>query len=203
MKKDNQRAIRILDSADTLFCEAGFDGTSIRDIAQRAEVNKALVFYYFNTKEELFQKVVERYYAEHQKALEAAFGSGDRLEDRVHRLIDAYLDYVEEHRGFPRLMQSCVVSRNSADIDLVRRGMAPLLEWTERALSEVTPVEGPLAARHFFLTFSGAVINFFTHGPLLTPIWGVEPTSKQGITERREHLHWLVDVILAGLEAIE
>ena len=59
---------------------------------------------------------------------------------------------------------------------------------------------GPLAARQFFLTFSASVINHFTYGEALAPAYGTDPLSPDGIAERRAHLHWLVDALLAALE---
>src|SRR3954467_11365308 len=51
---------RILDSAETLFMEQGFEGTSLRAIPAAANVNLAAVNYHFGTKEELFQAVLTR-----------------------------------------------------------------------------------------------------------------------------------------------
>ncbi|NML26638.1 TetR/AcrR family transcriptional regulator [Zoogloea dura] len=51
---------RILDAAEVLFMENGFDGTSMRMITSRAEVNLAAVNYHFGTKELLIQEVFRR-----------------------------------------------------------------------------------------------------------------------------------------------
>lgn len=51
---------RILDAAESLFTEHGFDGTSMRQITGRAVVNLAAVNYHFGTKEALFQAVFQR-----------------------------------------------------------------------------------------------------------------------------------------------
>lgn len=50
----------ILDVAEELFAEQGFHGVSIRDIAHRAKVNSALIHYYFDTKQRLFESVFDR-----------------------------------------------------------------------------------------------------------------------------------------------
>ena len=50
----------ILTVAEALFAEGGYDGTSIRDIGQRAHVQAAVIGYHFGTKAELFDAVVER-----------------------------------------------------------------------------------------------------------------------------------------------
>jgi AcrR family transcriptional regulator len=51
---------RILDAAETLFMELGFEATSLRAITGAAEANLAAVNYHFGTKEELFQAVLTR-----------------------------------------------------------------------------------------------------------------------------------------------
>ncbi|MCA6454520.1 MAG: helix-turn-helix transcriptional regulator, partial [Chitinophagaceae bacterium] len=49
----------ILNAAIELFAEKGFEGSSIRDLAARADVNVAMVNYYFGSKEKLFETIVE------------------------------------------------------------------------------------------------------------------------------------------------
>ena len=51
---------RILDAAECLFAQNGFDGTSLRAITSRAEVNLAAINYHFRSKDELIQAVFER-----------------------------------------------------------------------------------------------------------------------------------------------
>lgn len=52
---------RLFDSAEELFCEQGFDGTSVRDIAASAKCNIASVNYYFGGKENLYHEVWRRH----------------------------------------------------------------------------------------------------------------------------------------------
>jgi AcrR family transcriptional regulator len=52
---------RLLDAAEELFCEHGFEGTSIRDIAAIAKCNIASVNYYFGGKEKLYEEVWRRH----------------------------------------------------------------------------------------------------------------------------------------------
>jgi len=52
---------RLLDVAEELFCEYGFKGTSIRDIASEAGCNIASVNYYFGSKEKLYEEIWRRH----------------------------------------------------------------------------------------------------------------------------------------------
>lgn len=66
--KAGKTMLRILDSAESLFIEKGFNGTSLRTITQKAGVNLAAVNYHFGSKEALIKAVFMRrflpYYAQ-------------------------------------------------------------------------------------------------------------------------------------------
>ena len=63
---------KILDAAESLFAEKGFNGTSLREITSRAEVNLAAVNYHFGSKKELIKAVMSRYMNELSPRLEAS-----------------------------------------------------------------------------------------------------------------------------------
>ena len=194
-----ERAAQILASAETLFGERGYDGVSVRDVADAAGVKKAAVFYYFEGKEDLLERVLERYYTAHREALTSAFEAKGPLRARLHGVIDAYLGFMAENHAYARLVQG-LMAQGPAWHGHLQRKLEPLLRWTEEALAEVAPDRGPLAARHFFLTLSGAVINTFTYAPVLAPMWGSDPMSADGLAERREHLHFVTDALMDRLE---
>ena len=54
----NDKQIQILEVAEILFAEKGFDGTSIRNIAKLAKINIAMVSYYFGSKERLLESLI-------------------------------------------------------------------------------------------------------------------------------------------------
>lgn len=47
----NQKQVQIFEVAERLFAENGYDGTSIRSIAKQADINIAMISYYFGLKE--------------------------------------------------------------------------------------------------------------------------------------------------------
>ncbi len=63
---------KILDAAESLFAEHGFNGTSLREITSKAEVNLAAVNYHFGSKKELIKAVMSRYMNVLAPLLEAA-----------------------------------------------------------------------------------------------------------------------------------
>jgi TetR/AcrR family transcriptional regulator len=191
-------ADRIREAADQLFCRRGYDAVSVNEIAEAAHTNKALVFYHFGNKERLFERVLERYYHAHREALATSFAGEGTLPVRLHRMVDAYLDFIVHNHRYAALIQQQTSA--SSLHPLIERNLAPLFRWTQQIMLEVAPSTGPLAARQFFVTFSGVVINYFTYAPLLADLWGEDPLSPRALRERREHVHWMVDVVLQRLE---
>jgi AcrR family transcriptional regulator len=194
-----ETAERILEAADELLGELGYDGVSMRDVAERAGVNKALVFYYFKSKADLFERVLTRYYAAHNEAITRAFEQEGPLRGRLHRVVDAYFDFMVANRRYPRLVQQQVAG-GTPHGELIQRNLAQFMEWTSAALAGIAPKKGPLAPRHFVITMSGMMINYFTYAPVLAAAWGAEPLSGSELEERRAHLHWMTEVMLDGLE---
>ena len=56
----NEKQLAIIHTAEKLFSVTGFDGTSVRDIANEAGINVAMVSYYFGSKEKLMEAVFEQ-----------------------------------------------------------------------------------------------------------------------------------------------
>ena len=98
---------QILDAAEKLFAEHGYDAASLRDITAEAGVNLAAVNYHFSSKEALFGAVfvrkvepVSRRRLDLLDALEAEYGSGPLPLDRLVRvLIEPPLRLLEQPDG--------------------------------------------------------------------------------------------------------
>lgn len=97
---------QIIDTAMQLFAERGFEGTSIRDIAEKASVNVAMVNYYFGTKEKLFEKIVEYKSSATRGLLDEIMHNNDLAPiEKIEAVIDSYIEKLFTHRMFHRLVQ--------------------------------------------------------------------------------------------------
>lgn len=193
------RALQILAAADELLAERGPDHVSMRDIAERAGVNKALIFYYFGSRTQLFEKVLERYYRSHAKALAAAFSGGGNPLDRVRRAVDAYLEFMDQNHLFARLVMQEVAHHEDGKLPQIRANMQQLYELMRDEFKDVLPAEGPLSAKHFFVTLSASVINYYTYAKVLRGVWNADPSSPEMLRERRNHMQWLAETIVTRL----
>lgn len=103
---------RLLDAAEQLFAERGFDGTSIRDLAAAAECNIASVNYYFGGKENLYVEIWRRHLlllrdthlASIDKVLNES-GGKPVLEDLLRSFAQSFIGPLVDDRGGPRLIR--------------------------------------------------------------------------------------------------
>lgn len=119
---------RILDVAETLFAEKGYDATSLRQLTSEAEVNLAAVHYHFGSKLALFQAVFERRVGPineerlaRLQALEEEAGEGPLpLESLLEAFLEPVLRRIRgQDPGFRRFVQ-LVGRANSATGDHLR-----------------------------------------------------------------------------------
>jgi len=97
-KKKTSKGTRekILDTATKIFARKGFDGARVDEIAQKAGVNKALIYYYFKSKEEILEEIMKRFLEESlqrkQSLLERAslMGSEELIQSSAERIFDLY-----------------------------------------------------------------------------------------------------------------
>jgi AcrR family transcriptional regulator len=83
---------RILDAAHTVFVKRGTAGARMQDVADEAEVNKALLHYYFRSKDQLAQAVFRRALGEVLPRAMELLRSEAALEDKVRTVAELYVD---------------------------------------------------------------------------------------------------------------
>jgi AcrR family transcriptional regulator len=95
---------RILDAAEAAFSEHGLAGARVAAIAANAEVNKAMLYYYFGSKDGLYTAVLERMADMVVSMAERAMASSDAPpEERLFSFIEGYRDLLTEHPSFLRI----------------------------------------------------------------------------------------------------
>jgi len=96
----------ILAATMKLFGQKGFEGTSVREIASDAEVNPAMISYYFGSKEKLFENLVEQR-ASYLKGVFAEVVNNCELSqmEKLYIVIDSYVDRIFTSPQFHHLLQ--------------------------------------------------------------------------------------------------
>lgn len=101
MAPDQETEDRILDAADAVFLRNGTAGARMQEIADEAGVNKALLHYYFRSKERLAEAVFRRAARRLFPPMVAILGSDEGLEEKVKRVVGHLLTQLPESPNLP------------------------------------------------------------------------------------------------------
>ncbi len=95
----------IMNAAIELFAEKGFDGSSIRDLAAKADVNVAMVNYYFGSKDKLFEALVENKARFMRGKLDEIENNAKLSEiEKIDSIIESYVERLLSQPLFHRIL---------------------------------------------------------------------------------------------------
>ena len=92
---------KILKAAEEIFIQEGYDGARMQQIADHAEVNKALLHYYFRSKQKLFETILQKKLQQFFPKIGAILFSSDPLMNKLERLVESYIDFLSENYHLP------------------------------------------------------------------------------------------------------
>ena len=100
MRDSVETKARILKIAEKIFSEVGFDGARVDDIAKKAGVNKALIYYYFKSKNEILETILSNLFEEAKNMIvQSARNIPDiSSDDNYRKLFDTYIDFIIKNR---------------------------------------------------------------------------------------------------------
>jgi AcrR family transcriptional regulator len=151
---------QILDVAERLFARDGYEATSMRDVAQGAGVNVAMLYYHCGSKGEIFKQIYERVLGRIAAFVAETLAAGGEFEDIAARIVDRVILLFVEHPEVPRLLERAHLGevpnegvRITAYQALLDTGAAELLRQAKRG--KIRRVE----ARPFITAASGVFLH--------------------------------------------
>ena len=160
---------RLLDAAEELFCEHGFEGTSIRDIAGAADCNVASVNYYFGGKDKLYVEVWRRHLLRMRDIRIASVervmsqtGGKATLEELLRSYAIAFIEPLmegEKSFRFIRLMAREMIDRHLPEGMFVKEMILPVMAALQKALLQICPELGEDKAQLVILSLVGQLMH--------------------------------------------
>ena len=92
---------KIFDAAHEMFTKKGMDGTKMQEIANHAGINKALLHYYFKTKEQLYITVARAVVNKAMPMIRQMFEGEKPLEEKIRYFIDFYINLISRNQFIP------------------------------------------------------------------------------------------------------
>ena len=102
----------ILEAAEREFIAKGFAGARTTSIAEAAGVTHAMLHYYFRTKEQLFERILDEKTRLMSQSVLTAFGQPDLpLQERIRDGVESHFDFIAANPDLPRFIVNEVFSR--------------------------------------------------------------------------------------------
>jgi len=191
----------ILQAAMEEFTQFGKKGARMQAIADRAGVNKALLHYYFSSKENLHKEVLRRIFQSAFSRISESLTSSDDPDKQLRELISAYFGFIRAVPELPRLMLHEITINPEA----IEKFFAPLLtaerNYPEAILKMIRRgIEKKqfrkVDPQQFMITLLSTIIFYFIAKPVLTNVLSIED-EEEFLDQRKQHIQ---DVLLTYLE---
>ena len=178
---------RIVATAEKIFAEQGLDGARTDAIARAARVNKALLYYYFKSKEDLYRFTLQTLLDRMRQQVESAMAETVEPQERLVRYVKGYFDFMADHPNYPRLVQREVMGRGRSLQWIVQAYFGPLY----RQLTAT--IRAGMARRQFrrvdpqnaAVTLIAMTVFYFAAAPVLGELWGSNPLAPGRVAARR------------------
>lgn len=167
----NETEKRLLDSALSVFSEKGYEGASIREIIERANVTRPVLYYYFDSKEHLFCRLVESWFMQVVEDIDRVLAGVQGCRERLRALMLHTFRRAEQSPEVVKLVSQVFLAPSLRELRLDRERL-----WRARfkqilAIMEEGLASGELSgdnAQTLAMAFSG-IVHFYLLAHMDTP----------------------------------
>ena len=180
----------ILEAAERMFGDEGLEGARTEAIAAAAGVNKALLYYYFGSKDRLYRAVLEGYLADfNRQALELLSSKGS-ARSLLLRYINIHFDFIGAHRHHGPLFQRMLMADQKSLVRLAREYFRPrskaLRKVIERGMR--TGEFRRMDSTHAAISLLSLIAFYFSSAPVLRAVSGMDAYAKANMARRKEEV---------------
>lgn len=198
MRKGSGREEQILNAATQVFLEKGKDGATMQEIADRAGVNKALLHYYFRSKDRLYETVFARQVDEFFGRFAEIIPRTDDIREFLESFVPNYIDRLVAHPELPGFMLWEIKQGGATAGKLIRRkvfrgikGGTPLDPVIQKAVRE--GIIRPVDPANLLLSLISMCIFPIVGRPVIEKILpGVRVTSAEFLERRKKEILALI-----------
>ncbi|WP_223650757.1 TetR/AcrR family transcriptional regulator [Hymenobacter psoromatis] len=180
----------ILEAAQAVFLEKGLAGARMQEIADRAGINKALLHYYFRSKEKLSETVVHQTLGLLVPRLWLVLEAEEELFGKIRRLAQEYVEFLQAHPLLPLFIVN-ELNRNPRFFAGLVAGNEPGGRLASfRRQVEAAEAQGhirPVGTAQLLLNIVSMLIFPFLGRPLFQAVLGLSAAEMQAELAKRQH----------------
>lgn len=196
MPKDYSTEQKILDAAEEVFHDKGYDGARMQEIAEFAGINKGLLHYYFQTKDKLFEAIFSVALNKMLNRIQVILELDKSLEEKIELMVEQYMGVILRNPSLPRFV---ITELNKNPERFVARHFNKDAKNAFAAFSKSVQREvdlgniKPIDPRQLIMNIMSMIVFPFLGKPIMQVFMGTNNDEfKMLLNERKEHIKMFV-----------
>jgi AcrR family transcriptional regulator len=197
LRKGERTALKILEVAERLFAERGYNGTSLREIADQVGIKEPGLYKYFTSKDALYEAVLESALRPMSDAMNKVLERVDNQQELLLSTPSIMMDLLAEHPYIPTLFQRALLADDDSNAtqvmtkwldELFRKGAAL---WEHQGHTEMNTPDGVAMLMMFFNLTTG----YFSSRNWFARLGGGDVLDAENLEKQKE----LLNIVMAAL----
>ncbi|WP_297696599.1 TetR/AcrR family transcriptional regulator [uncultured Eudoraea sp.] len=199
--KDSKTEHIILDAAKRVFQNKGMDGARMQEIADEAQINKAMLHYYYRSKQLLFEAVFKNAFALLAPQLNSILNDESSVEEKIRNFTSNYISFISKHPYLPTFIIQELNRNPDFVLQMKEKKGFPNIEKFKKQI-DVEIREGilkPIKAEQLFINIMALNIFPFVASPLIKAFVNIDDKAfKQLVEDRKTEV---ADFIINSIKA--
>ena len=187
-KKNENTESLILEAAKTIFQAKGMDGARMQEIADEAGINKAMLHYYYRSKQLLFEAVFANAFSLLAPQINTILNDDSSIEEKIIKFCSNYISFIIKHPYLP----SFIIQELNRNPDFILKmrdnsGFPNTEKFKKQVVLEIEKgIIKPIKAEQLFINIMALNVFPFVAKPLLQNLINVKEEEYQKIVEERK-----------------
>ena len=199
--KDSKTEHIILDAAKRVFQNKGMDGARMQEIADEAQINKAMLHYYYRSKQLLFEAVFNNAFSLLAPQLNSILNDESSVEEKIRNFTTNYISFISKHPYLPTFIIQELNRNPDFVLKMKEKKGFPNIEKFKKQI-DVEIREGilkPIKAEQLFINIMALNIFPFVASPLIKAFVDIDDKAfKQLVEDRKTEV---ADFIINSIKA--
>lgn len=199
--KDKNTEMQILNAAKKVFQRKGMEGSRMQEIADEAIINKAMLHYYFRSKQMLFEAVFKNAFSLLSPQLDKILNDDSSIEEKIRSFTFNHISFISKHPYLPNFIIQELNRDPHFIIKMKDSKGFPNLEKFKKQLQ--TEIEAghikPIKAEQLFINVISLNIFPFVGSPLIKAVINLDEEAFNQIIEERKTV--VADFIINSIKA--
>ena len=181
---------KILEAAQEVFLNKGMEGSRMQEIADEAGINKALLHYYFRSKEKLFMEVIKSHVGDFIPKVFNILWEDLPIDKKIKKFADEYISFIMQNPNLPWFFINVLHQNPEMILSVIKIADALNIEDLQKLLNAEMRkgVIKKVEAHHFIITLFSLCIFPSISGPLLKLIFELSDDEFNNILNERKKI---------------